>query len=329
MVKFLVIRLSSIGDIVLTTPIVRALSTQLPEVEIHFFVKKQFADVVKNNPYITKVHLYDGNISKNLRDFKHENFDYVIDLHNNLRSFRVRNSLTSLWFSFDKLNFEKWLMVNLKIDKLPDLHIVDRYFKTVLKFDVKPDKKGLDYFIGVEDEIDIAEYFGEIFDRGFVAFVAGAKHFTKQIPVHKAVKIINGINVPVILLGGNADKKIAKAIIEKTTNPNMGNSVGQLQLNQSASVIKQARVVVTPDTGLMHIAAAFGKKIVSLWGNTIPEFGMSPYYPHSDFKIIETKGLRCRPCSKIGFDKCPKKHFRCMEDINTDEVINVIKKLWK
>ncbi len=327
MIKFLIIRLSSIGDIVLTTPIVRVLATQLPDTEVHFFVKKQFAEVVKNNPYITKVYLYEGDITKNLKVFKQEKFDFVIDLHKNLRSFRVRNGLTSLWFSFDKLNFEKWLIVNFRINKLPELHIVDRYFKAISKFDIVPDEKGLDYFIGQDDEIDISEYFGESFAGGFMVFVVGAKHFTKQIPAQKAVDIINGIGLPTILLGGKTDESFAMAILEKTTNPLVKNAVGKLRLNQSASVIKQARVVVTPDTGLMHIASAFGKKIVSLWGNTIPEFGMSPYFAHPDSKIFEVKGLKCRPCSKIGFDKCPKKHFRCMDDIDVNEVIATVKKL--
>ena len=326
MVKFLIIRLSSIGDIVLTTPVVRALATQLPDSEVHFFVKKQFADVVKHNPYITKVHLYDGNIAQNLKTFKQEQFDYVIDLHKNLRSFRVRNGLSSLWFSFDKLNFEKWLMVNFKTNKLPDKHIVERYFDAVSKFDITLDDKGLDYFIAPDDEVNIADNFGVDFSSGFVAFVVGAKHYTKQIPVQKAVDILNGISLPVILLGGKQDELQANEIAEKINNAPVQNAAGKFRLNQSASILKQARVVLTPDTGLMHIAAAFEKKIVSLWGNTIPEFGMYPYKPDSDSKIFEVKGLKCRPCSKIGYDRCPKKHFRCMNDIDTQAVINVVKK---
>ena len=329
MIKFLIIRLSSIGDIVLTSPIVRILATQLPEAEVHFFVKKEFAEVVKHNPHIAKIHLYDGDIAQNIKVFKQENFDYVIDLHKNLRSFRVRNGLSSLWFSFNKLNFEKWLMVNFKINKLPDKHIVDRYFEAVSKFDVELDDKGLDYFIDAKDEVNIAEYFGDRFADGFVAFVVGARHFTKQIPLFKAVEIINGIGVPVILLGGKNDEAFANEIVKNTNSSLVKSGVGQFRINQSASVIKNARVVVTPDTGLMHIAAAFKRKIISLWGNTIPEFGMYPYKPHPDSRIFEVNGLRCRPCSKIGYDKCPKNHFRCMADINTNDVINAVKNMWK
>ena len=218
---------------------------------------------------------------------------------------------------------------NFKINKLPALHIVDRYFKAISKFDVVPDGKGLDYFISQDDEIDVSGYLGGKFVGGFVVFVVGAKHFTKRIPIQKIADIINNTGLPAVLLGGKTDESLAMAILEKTTNSLVKSAVGKLRLNQSASVIKQARVVVTPDTGLMHIAAAFGKKIVSLWGNTIPEFGMSPYLAHPDSKIFEVKELKCRPCSKIGFDKCPKKHFRCMTDIPTEEVINAVKKMWK
>jgi len=220
-------------------------------------------------------------------------------------------------------------MVNFKINKLPDKHIVDRYFEAVSKFDVELDDKGLDYFIDAKDEVNIAEYFGDRFADGFVAFVVGARHFTKQIPLFKAVEIINGIGVPVILLGGKNDEAFANEIVKNTNSSLVKSGVGQFRINQSASVIKNARVVVTPDTGLMHIAAAFKRKIISLWGNTIPEFGMYPYKPHPDSRIFEVNGLRCRPCSKIGYDKCPKNHFRCMADINTNDVINAVKNMWK
>lgn len=329
MIKFLIIRLSSIGDIVLTTPVVRILATQLPDAEVHFFVKSQFVEILKNNPYIKKIHIYDGNIADNIRTFKQENFDYIIDLHKNLRTFRVRNSLSSLWFSFDKLNFEKWILVNFKKNILPHKHIVERYLQVISKFDVKYDGKGLDYFIAPDDEINIAERFGELHKQGFVAIVIGAKHFTKQIPIHKIISIIKGISMPVILLGGKENKSAADEIEKSTDSEMVKNSVGKLSLGQSASIVRQAKIVITPDTGLMHIAAAFGKKIVSLWGNTVPEFGMSPYLAHSDSKIFEVKDLSCRPCSKIGYNKCPKKHFRCMEDIEIKDVIDTVKKLWE
>ena len=305
-IKFLVIRLSSIGDIVLTSPIVRALKQQVEDSEIHFFVKKQFSDVIVNNPYIDKIHLYDGNLKEAIREFKNVGIDYIIDLHKNFRSIRVRNALKIPDFTFNKLNLKKWLAVRLKKKSfLPKVHIVDRYFEAVKHFDVKNDNKGLDYFINEKkDAINLNL-------KDFIVFVVGAKHNTKKIPIDIATRIINGIEKPVVLLGGQTDVDDAKAIENKLYKKVL-NLVGKLKLNESAYVIKMSDGVITPDTGLMHIASAFKKNIASVWGNTIPEFGMYPYMPGEKSKIFEVNDLKCRPCSKLGYKKCPKKHFYCM-----------------
>ena len=120
------------------------------------------------------------------------------------------------------------------------------------------------------------------------------------------------------MLGGKADAETAKQLVKEFDH--VKNACGQLSLNESAYVIKRAEAVITSDTGLMHIAAAFKKKIFSLWGNTIPEFGMTPYMAHTESKILEVKNLSCRPCSKLGYHKCPKGHFKCMQEINVNEI---------
>ena len=129
-----------------------------------------------------------------------------------------------------------------------------------------------------------------------------------------------------VLLGGKDDIQNS-ALIAKGAGDNVTDLSGKLSLNGSAWVISKSSVVVTPDTGLMHIAAAFQKNIVSLWGNTIPEFGMYPYVDKGKRIEMEVKGLKCRPCTKIGFKKCPKKHFRCMNDIPVQKVIEAIANL--
>lgn len=224
-----------------------------------------------------------------------------------------------LAFSFNKLNFKKWLLVNFKINKLPDIHIVDRYFQTIRLFDIVNDNKGLDYYIPSDEEVILSELPVK-YHRGYISLVMGARHFTKQIPDNKLVEICNHIHFPVLLMGGKEDFEKAENI-RKKCQAQVLNVCGKYSINQSASLIRQAKVVITPDTGLMHIAAAFGKKIISVWGNTIPEFGMSPYKAHPESKIFEIKGLKCRPCSKIGFSKCPKLHFKCMNDIDISKIV--------
>lgn len=322
MVKFLIIRFSSIGDIVLTTPVVRCLKTQNDDFEVHYLTKAKFAPVIEANPYIDKIHTLDNNFSQLIKDLKKEDFNYVIDLHRNIRTFRVKNSLRKLSFSFNKLNIKKWLLVNLKINKLPEIHIVDRYLETVQLFSAENDDKGLDFFINPHDELNISE-FPEIHNKPFLIIVTGGGHYTKQIPKDKIIEIINSISAPIVLIGGKEDIEKAHQI-EVAVNKKVLNFTGKLNIGQSASLIKHSAMIVTADTGMMHIAAAFKKNILSVWGNTIPEFGMSAYRAGPYSEIFEVKGLSCRPCSKIGYKKCPKEHFNCMNKQDFGQLKNKI-----
>jgi len=145
--KILIVRFSSIGDIVLTTPVVRCLKTQIDDAEIHYVTKVQYQPILQNNPYIDKIFFLKESIIELMNELKKENYDVIIDLHNNLRTRLLKWRLGSRSFSFNKLNVEKWLMVNFKINHLPDKHIVDRYLETVTRLGVKNDALGLDYFI--------------------------------------------------------------------------------------------------------------------------------------------------------------------------------------
>ncbi len=326
MVKFLIIRLSSIGDIVLTTPVVRMLKQQVEGAEIHYLTKKQYAEILESNPYIDTVHVFENNIVELSEKLKYQHYNYIIDLHHNYRSGRIKSRLNIIAFSVKKLNWEKWLIVNFKINKLPDKHIVDRYLETVKVFDVVNDNKGLDFFIPDEDVVEDSTLPLE-FQNGYVGFVIGAGHFTKRLPPKKISKICSEINLPVVLLGGPEDKENAEIIIENSSGI-VYNACGNYSLNQSASLVKNARVIISHDTGLMHIAAAFKKKVISIWGNTIPEFGMYPYLADKSSKIIQVEELKCRPCTKIGFSKCPKRHFKCMNDISEIEIVEYANKLY-
>jgi len=321
-VKILIIRFSSIGDIVLTTPVVRCLKEQFDgEIELHYLTKKQYRTVIEHNPHITKIHTIEKSTNEIIDELKALQFDYVIDLHKNLRSKRVIKTLKCISFALDKVNYQKWLLTTFKVDKLPKIHIVDRYMETVKNFDVKNDNKGLDYFIGEEDKMNLSKL-PEMHQNGYTAFAIGAQHFTKRLPTHKIISICYKINQPIVLLGGKEDAVTAEEI-ETAIGVNIYNACGKYSINQSASLVEQSKVLITNDTGLMHIGVALGVKIVSVWGNTVSSFGMYPYYPNNPEKytIIENKNLKCRPCSKIGYDKCPKKHFKCMEDIAEAKIL--------
>lgn len=315
MKKILVVRFSSIGDIVLTSPVLRCLKEQTGA-EVHFLTKESFGGIVSNNPYVDKVITIRKKVSEVETVLQDGQYDFIADLHHNLRTMQVKKLLKKPSASFPKLNIEKWLLVNAHINRLPEKHIVDRYFETVQSLGVKNDGKGLDYFIPEKDEVSLLDLPAS-HRNGYVAVTTGAKFATKQMPVELIEKIILRLRKPVVLLGGKEDTERA-AFLENSCGEFVFNACGKFNLNQSASLVRQSEMVIAHDTGLMHIAAAFKKKIFSVWGNTVPAFGMYPYLPGEGSKIIEVKNLSCRPCSKIGYDRCPKGHFNCMKKIEVE-----------
>ena len=328
MPKILVIRFSSIGDIVLTSPVVRCLKQQLAGAEVHFLVKEKFLPVVQHNPYIDKIHVLAHSWELMTEELLTEEYDYIIDLHHNLKTLRVKKALKKAdktgrlkIFSFHKLNVRKYLLTAFKINLLPPVHIVDRYMKTVETLGVRNDGKGLDYFIGDREETQ-REDIPASHHAGYIACVIGAAHGTKKWPVHKWKDFCAGMKHPVILLGGAEDRANGDAIAA-VDDVKVYNACGKFSLNESADLVRKAKLVITHDTGLMHIAAAYKKPIISLWGNTVPAFGMTPYFGAVmvPSQLLETRKLWCRPCSKIGYNKCPLGHFRCMEKIAVEELL--------
>ena len=321
--KVLVIRFSSIGDIVLCSPVIRALKQQL-QAEVHVLTKRSFQGILEANPYVDRVIGMEKRVSACLPLLRGEKYDRVIDLHHNLRSWRVRLSLGVKSHAFDKINLQKWLMVRFKFNVLPTRHIVDRYLDAAGGLGLRNDGAGLDYFIPPAAEISreaLAIQAGFPSDSPYVAIVIGAAHATKRLPEDRLIELCTRIAQPVVLLGGPEDRQSGETIAG-AVGAGVWNGCGQFSLHQSASLVRQAAVVVTHDTGLMHIAAALGKPIIAIWGNTIPEFGMYPYYPvgAAKYRNFEVPGLGCRPCSKIGHAHCPKGHFRCMREQPLDEI---------
>jgi ADP-heptose:LPS heptosyltransferase len=320
--KILVIRFSSIGDIVLTTPVLRALKLQAGT-EVHFLTKRAFSSIVEHNPHVDKVYTLTENVDDVIAELKNENYDAIVDLHHNLRSQRIKLALSKPSTSFAKLNLQKWVMVNFHIDRLPAVHIVDRYLDTVAHLGIKKDQHGLDFFIPAESHVDIQNRFG--FQAGYYySIVIGAAHNTKCMTAEQIRLLCIEINRPVILLGGKEEIEKANAILQGNINSQVRSAVGVLSILESASVIQQSGTIITHDTGMMHIAAALQKPQVVVWGNTIPHFGMYPYYGNQPIQWVgfERTDLRCRPCSKLGFDHCPKGHFKCMLEHDVRAIAN-------
>jgi ADP-heptose:LPS heptosyltransferase len=329
--KFLLVRFSSIGDIVLTTPVIRCLKKQVPDAEVHFLTKHAFLPVVQHNPYIDKHKELSQSWELMIEELKVEKYDYIIDLHHNVKTLRLKRELDVKSYSFYKLNIQKYIYTSLKINILPKVHIVDRYLDTLKAFDVKNDGAGLDYFIAPNEETTKKDIPAS-HHAGYIACVIGAALGTKQWPVHKWKEFCERMDHPLILLGGKED--IANGNEIASVDPvKVYNACGKFSINESADLVRKAKLVITNDTGLMHIAAAYKRPIISLWGNTVPSFGMYPYYGNNflsnqkklPYEILQVNKLWCRPCSKIGYKKCPLGHFKCMEMISVDTVMTTVK----
>lgn len=322
--RILVIRLSSIGDIVLTTPVVRQLATQLDgQVEVHYLTKEKFAAVLQGNPHIHRVHTMRDTVQEVLPELESIGFHYIIDLHNNIRSSIVKRRLKSLAFTFDKLNLRKWLWVNLGWNSLPQMHVVDRYRATIKAFGTEDDGKGLEFFIPENVSIALPESHA----AGYFVFAIGAAHEGKRMSRDKIIGWLKQCTFPVILIGGNEDKGDAESIAA-ACGDNVISRAGEWSLHQSAAALRDAVAVISGDTGMMHIASAFQKKIVSLWGCTVPGLGMYPYRPHAQSVMLEPHGRKRRPCSKLG-NRCKYgMQHKCIDQINDAEILELLNKWW-
>lgn len=319
--KILVVRFSSIGDIVLTTPVLRCLKQQLENTEIHFFTKKQFSSILEGNSDVDKIITMTDSINEVVESLKAEKYDHVVDLHNNIRTLSLKKKLNLPATTFPKLNWKKWLLVKFKKNRMPEVHVVDRYFEAVRSLGIKKDN-GLGVFnISGDEKVNVQKEFG-IAPKEFICIVIGAKFITKQMPKELLISIIKDVNKPIVLIGDDTDESLALEITSSSAQK-IYNACGKYSLKGSASIVGQSSKLLTNDTGMMHIAACLNIPVVSVWGNTVPELGMYPYYPGRKemYSIHEVKDLSCRPCSKIGYQKCPKGHFKCMNQQNVHEIV--------
>lgn len=297
--RILVLRFSSIGDVVLTSPVFRQLHAQLDgETEIHFLTKQAFVPLVEYHPAIHQAHGFTTDLTEVFDALMDLEFDYVIDLHRNVRSSIAKRKLQRLNFTVKKRNWDKWLLVRTGIDRLKGEHIVERYLDTARGFGLKDDGRGLDLVIPADAEVS-ADTLPAGLRKGFVALALGAAHEGKRMTEGQLRAICQNSEWPVVLLGGEGDVEMALRLAEEF-GEHVWNAAGKFSILQSSSLVRQAKAVVAGDTGLMHIAAALRIPLVSVWGCTSPALGMSPWRPHPSSVSIEPEGRKRRPCSKLG-----------------------------
>ena len=328
--KFLIIRFSSIGDIVLASPVLRCVKKQVPNATVHFLTKKTFKIVTQHNPYIDKFYYLEDNLNELIDLFKKEEYDYVIDLHNNFRSNKIKRALKKETFTINKLSVQKFLLTKLKIDVMPNLHITQRSIDTVAPLGIRDDGYGLDYFIPTIDEVS-QDHLPTSHVLGFIVVVIGASYYTKKLPVYKLKELCSKIDHPIILIGGPEDAFDGYDIA--SIDPiKIYNSCGKFNLNESADLVRQAKFVISHDTGMLYIACAFNKPTMVIWGGTSPSLDVEPYYGsrflQHQIKALSTSiclNLSCQPCSNYGTTTCPRGHFNCMNKIDVNEVVKLVK----
>jgi len=309
--KILVIRFSSMGDIIYTTPVVRCLKNQLPDAEVHFLTKPAFKYIYDNNPYVDKLLLLRPSLSETIDEIKAQKYDHIIDLHNNLRTAIIKLQTRIHSSTYKKQTIRKWLSLKFNLKLVPPVHLVDRYLKAVKFLGVTNDSLPIDYYI--KDQHQLANLLPASHQNGYAAFVIGATHFTKRMPNDKIIMVCNGLNLPIVLLGGD-DVKANGDDISAALGKKVCNLCGKTTLDESVFLVSQATSVIGFDTGLTHIAEAFDRPIVSVWGGTVPELlGVQPYMVKES--LVAGIKLHCRPCSKFGLERCPLGHFKCMKDI--------------
>lgn len=320
MKRYLVVRFSSIGDVILTTPIIRALKKQYAEV--HVLTKHAFRSIFDHNPYVDRLFLLKDNLDTILKDINRYEYDGVIDLHNNARSLRVRKAIAAPAYVYQKMRLERFLLVAFKVDWIRGKHIVDRYFEAVQPLGITKDDSGLDYFL---PSVDLDPF--KVDPGSYIAIVVGTAHFTKTMPKQLIIDLIAAIDIPVVLIGGKEERKRWRK--SKYGGKKVNNLVGKTDLDASVAIIKNAMAVVTGDTGMMHAAAALDKKIVVVLGSTVPALGFMPYMPQSEhrYSIVQNDNIGCRPCTKMGRSKCPKRHFDCMKSLKAVDIVDQLYRL--
>ena len=320
--KILVVRFSSIGDILLTTPMIRCLHQRYDDIEIHLLTKAIYKDIYLYNPYIDKLWTINNSPKEIFYNLLNEKFDFLLDLQKNFRSLWLKANLPVEFSSFPKKNLKKLKMVITKKRK-PISNVALRYFESAKYLDVYYDGNGLDFFFP-ENFI-----FNYELPPIYIAFAISGTYYTKQYPTEYVIEYCKKSDYPVVLLGGKNEEVKGNQIKDEVGNK-VFNYCGKLSLIESAFIIKNSILVISNDTGMMHLAVALHKSMISIWGNTVPEFGMYPLYPDNVkilHKYFQDDSVSCRPCQTCMINVL--KHFACMKNLLPDKLLDISRDMIK
>jgi lipopolysaccharide heptosyltransferase II len=317
----LLVRFSSIGDVLLTTPLVRALRARHPDARLVFVTKRAMAPLVADNPHLSDVVVLEPDES--MRSLARRLTAYApsrgLDLHGSLRSTALRVLVRCPWRGYSKRKLARGVLVSTKIDLYgTDIPVAERYFEAARGLDVRPDGRPPEFFIGQEATDWARQWLGEqrLEQQRCAVLAPGAAHFTKRWPLEHwrgAAQRLRDRGFSLVTVGGADDRPLGEALA-----PLAVNVAGALSLQQTGGLLARARFVVSGDSGVMHMATGVGTPVVALFGPTVRQFGFFPYRGRAE--VLE-RPLDCRPCSVMGGARCPMGHHRCLTEIGPDDVV--------
>lgn len=331
MLRILCVRFSSIGDILLTTPLVRALHRRHPEAELYFVTKRAFAPLVIENPHLTGVLALGP--SERITDFAQRlralGPTHGLDLHGSLRSTALRWLVPAKWSGYSKRRFARTTLISTKINLYgKHVPVPERYFEAAnaAALDVQPDGGPPEFFLAPAARRHMTHWLAEVgLDHKPVAVLApGAAHATKRWPVRHwraLAEQLHQLGYGMIVVGGPDDRPLGDAL---AGDAGVVNTAGDFTLQETGACLARAAVAVTGDTGVMHMATGVGTQVVALFGPTVELFG---FYPYSHRAEVLERDIACRPCSAMGTERCPLGHHRCLEDILPDQVTAAVRRL--
>lgn len=324
--KILLIRFSSIGDVILTTPLVRALRATHPDAIVHFATRRACAPLLEGNPNIDRVLTLpeddDGGLRALARTIRAERYDHVLDLHGTLRARLLRLLVPApRWRGYRKHTLRRWALTRLKQNWFGEVvPVAERYFDAAAALGVRPDGGPPEVFPSAGARAAAAAALREAGlgeGEAYVAIAPGAQHATKRWPESSWAELARRMaeaGLRVVVVGGREDVEAGEGIVAASGAVSVA---GALDLPGSAAVLEGARALASGDTGVMHLATAVGTPVVALFGPTVREFG---FFPYSGRATVLESDLPCRPCSTHGGRACPLGHHACMRGIEVEEV---------
>lgn len=327
MLRILCVRFSSIGDILLTTPLVRALKRRHPDAELFFVTKRAMAPLVADNPHLSQVVTLEPgeSITDLARRVRALAPTHGLDLHGSLRSAALRLLVRCRWSGYSKRKLARTALIATKIDLYgKHVPVPERDFEAARAFDVRPDGEPPEFFLSAAARERAGRWLAErgLDMRPFAALAPGAAHATKRWPIkhwQALAERLQRAGYGLVGVGGTEDRELARQI-----GPTVVNAAGEFTLQETGACLARAAVLVSGDTGVMHMATGVGTPVVALFGPTVEAFG---FFPYTSRAVVLERDLSCRPCSAMGTERCPLGHHRCLEDLLPDQVAAAVARL--